>query len=76
MTAITLAGQRRLTGMGSQKSGQWHQDRRSGRSDRQVRRPYSPDLNPIEMAFAKLKTLLRQVPERSASAPYLDQFTP
>jgi transposase len=23
--------------------------------------PYSPDLNPIEMAFAKLKTLLRKV---------------
>jgi len=23
-------------------------------------RPYSPDMNPIEMAFAKLKTLPRQ----------------
>lgn len=27
--------------------------------------PYSPDLNPIEMAFAKLKALLRQAPERT-----------
>lgn len=28
--------------------------------------PYSPDLNPIEMAFAKLKALLRKVAERTA----------
>ena len=27
--------------------------------------PYSPDMNLIEMAFAKLKTLLRQEPERT-----------
>jgi transposase len=27
--------------------------------------PYSPDLNPIEMAFAKLKTLLRKAAERT-----------
>jgi transposase len=27
--------------------------------------PYSPDLNPIEQAFAKLKALLRKVGERS-----------
>lgn len=27
--------------------------------------PYSPDLNPIENAFAKLKTLLRKAAERS-----------
>jgi transposase len=26
---------------------------------------YSPDLNPIEMLFAKLKALLRQFPERT-----------
>lgn len=30
--------------------------------------PYSPDLNPIEMAFAKLKTLLRGAAERSVEA--------
>ncbi len=27
--------------------------------------PYSPDLNPIEMAFSKLKALLRKAAERS-----------
>jgi transposase len=27
--------------------------------------PYSPDLNPIEMLFAKLKTLLRKAAKRS-----------
>lgn len=27
--------------------------------------PYSRDMNPIEMAFAKFNTLLRQVPERN-----------
>jgi len=27
--------------------------------------PYSPDMNPIEMAFAKLKALLRKNPERT-----------
>ena len=30
--------------------------------------PYSPDLNPIENAFAKLKTLLRKAAERTAEA--------
>jgi len=44
--------------------------------------PYSPDMNPIEMAFAKLKTLLRQAPERTIDglwrriAALLDHFTP
>jgi transposase len=43
--------------------------------------PYSPDLNPIEMVFAKLKTLLRKADERSIAAVWhrigalLDQFT-
>jgi transposase len=30
--------------------------------------PYSPDLNPIEMMFSKLKTLLRKAAERSIDA--------
>jgi transposase len=30
--------------------------------------PYSPDLNPIEMAFAKFKTLLRKAAERTIPA--------
>lgn len=44
--------------------------------------PYSPDLNPIEMAFAKLKTLLRTAAERTVGALWdrigsvLDAFTP
>jgi transposase len=44
--------------------------------------PYSPDLNPIELAFAKLKTLLRRAAERSIAALWdrigqlLDLFTP
>ncbi len=44
--------------------------------------PYSPDLNPIEMAFSKLKAGLRQAAQRtfegiqSATATVLDSFTP
>jgi transposase len=44
--------------------------------------PYSPDLNPIEMVFAKLKTLLRKAGERSIAAVWnrigslLQQFNP
>ncbi|MEZ5942818.1 MAG: IS630 family transposase [Planctomycetaceae bacterium] len=30
--------------------------------------PYSPDLNPIELAFSKFKTLLRQSAERTREA--------
>ena len=44
--------------------------------------PYSPDLNPIEMMFAKLKTLLRKADERSIAAVWhrigslLNEFSP
>jgi transposase len=44
--------------------------------------PYSPDLNPIEKAFAKLKALLRRHAERTTQALWrrigklLDEFTP
>ena len=44
--------------------------------------PYSPDLNPIEQVFAKLKSLLRKAAERSVEATWrrigslLDHFTP
>jgi transposase len=43
--------------------------------------PYSPDLNPIEQVFAKLKTLLRKAAERTVTATWqrigklLDRFT-
>jgi transposase len=32
--------------------------------------PYSPDLNPIEQVFAKLKTLLRKAAERTVTATW------
>ena len=44
--------------------------------------PYSPDFNPIEQLFAKLKALLRKAGERSVDALWsriaslLDAFTP
>ena len=44
--------------------------------------PYSPDLNPIEQAFAKLKSLLRKIAARTVSRLWdalgdlLDCFTP
>jgi transposase len=44
--------------------------------------PYSPDFNPIENAFAKLKALLRKAAERTveglwrAIGTILDAFTP
>ncbi len=44
--------------------------------------PYSPDLNPIEQVFAKLKTLLRKAAERTVEATWkrigilLNQFKP
>ena len=44
--------------------------------------PYSPDFNPIESAFAKLKALLRKAAERSLAALWttigrlLDTFSP
>src|SRR5512132_1303101 len=44
--------------------------------------PYSPDFNPIEQLFAKLKALLRKAAERSVTglwnriAELLDAFTP
>lgn len=43
---------------------------------------YSPDLNPIEMAFSKLKAMLRKAAERSTEALWnrigqlIDAFTP
>ena len=44
--------------------------------------PYSPDLNPIEQVFSKLKTLLRKVDARTVEATWrsigslLDHFNP
>lgn len=44
--------------------------------------PYSPDFNPIEMAFSKLKALLRKTAARTRDALWeavgslIDAFTP
>ncbi|MCA9028688.1 MAG: transposase, partial [Planctomycetaceae bacterium] len=44
--------------------------------------PYSPDLNPIELAFSKLKTLLRKSAARTVESLWnqigqiVDQFSP
>ncbi len=44
--------------------------------------PYSPDFNPIENAFAKLKALLRRAAERTVEGLWrligqlIDTFTP
>lgn len=44
--------------------------------------PYSPDLNPIEQMFSKLKHLMRKAAERTVEATWrrigalLDKFTP
>lgn len=44
--------------------------------------PYSPDLNPIELAFAKLKALLRKAAQRTADGLWeaigrlIDTFSP
>ena len=44
--------------------------------------PYSPDLNPIEQMFAKLKHLMRKAAERTVEATWkrtgelLERFTP
>ena len=44
--------------------------------------PYSPDLNPIEQVFAKLKTLLRKQDARTVEATWrsvgtlINRFTP
>ena len=44
--------------------------------------PYSPDLNPIELVFSKLKRLLREAAERTVEALWktigtrLDRFSP
>lgn len=44
--------------------------------------PYSPDFSPIELAFSKLKTLLRKAGERTRESLWdrigklIDEFTP
>jgi transposase len=55
---------------------------RRGKSQALVPAPYSPDLNPIEQPFAKMKTLLRKADARTIEQTWrtigalLDCFTP
>ena len=71
-----------LDNLGSHKSKAVRAAIRSSGAHRIFQPPYSPDLNPIEQAFAKLKHWLRQAQPRSideiytALAPILDNFTP
>jgi transposase len=62
---------RRLACVGARASRQSQQDKTQLRSAlvhclrQAVPPPYSPDFNPIENAFAKLKALLRKAAERT-----------
>jgi transposase len=57
-----------LDNLGSHKGRAVHRAIRDAGAHRLLLPPYSPDLNPIEQAFAKLKTLLRKADERSTEA--------
>jgi transposase len=57
-----------LDNLSSHKGGAVRQAIRAAGAHMLFLPPYSPDLNPIEMVFAKLKTLLRKADERSIAA--------
>jgi transposase len=57
-----------MDNLGSHKSGKVRQLIRSAGARLLFLPPYSPDLNPIEQVFAKLKALLRKADERSVEA--------
>ena len=69
-----------LDNLGSHKGQLVRRAIRDAGAHRLLLPPYSPDLNPIEQVFAKLKTLLRKADERSIHAVWnrigslLDQF--
>jgi len=71
-----------LDNLGSHKGQRVHRAIRAAGAHRLLLPPYSPDLNPIEQVFAKLKTLLRKADERSIAAVWdrigslIDQFSP
>jgi len=70
-----------LDNLGSHKGQLVRRAIRDAGAHRLLLPPYSPDLNPIEQVFAKLKTLLRKADERSIAAVWnrigslLDQFS-
>ena len=71
-----------LDNLGSHKGGAVRRAIRKAGAHLLFLPPYSPDLNPIERVFAKLKTLLRKADERSIAAVWgrigalLNQFSP
>jgi transposase len=71
-----------MDNLGSHKGPAVREAIRSVGARRLLLPPYSPDLNPIEQAFAKLKALLRNASERTLEATWrrigdlLDHFTP
>ena len=71
-----------LDNLGSHKSKAIRQAIRAADAKRLFLPPYSPDLNPIEQAFAKLKHWLRKAQARSIEEAYraiastLDRFHP
>jgi transposase len=71
-----------IDNLGSHKSKSVRQAIRTAGAKLLFLPPYSPDLNPIEQVFAKLKTLLRKAAERSVEATWkrigvlLQCFTP
>lgn len=71
-----------MDNLGSHKSGAVRKAIRSAGARIFFLPPYSPDLNPIEQVFAKLKTLLRKAEERTIEGVWtrigslLDCFTP
>ena len=71
-----------MDNLGSHKGKAVRQAIRKARAHLLFLPPYSPDLNPIEQVFAKLKTLLRKAAERSVETVWkrigqlLDRFPP
>ena len=70
-----------MDNLGSHKGQAVRNAIRSARAHLLYLPPYSPDLNPIEQVFAKLKHLLRKASERTVEATWkrigelLDHFT-
>ena len=71
-----------MDNLGSHKGRAIRNAIRSAGARRLLLPPYSPDLNPIEQVFAKLKALLRKAGERTLEATWrrigelLGRFTP
>ena len=57
-----------MDNLGSHKSSKVRQLIRSAGARLLFLPPYSPDLNPIEQVFSKLKTLLRKADQRTVEA--------